>query len=947
MLARIFRTPGEPAQSLNDESGAATDDPLILSAPGDLPEALAAAVDTYGPDGAGVRPALLSTLQSYLKAGREAIKAEFLAGRIGGSICIRAQSDVADSLIRPLADLAVERLHPAAKATAQERFAIVAVGGYGRRELAPQSDIDLLFLLPAKRSERVIHAVETLLYLLWDLNLKVGHAVRTVDECIKAAKQDMTITTNLLEARHLWGDGALCDDLNRRYQREVLRGSGHAFVEAKLAERDSRHRKLGDSRYVLEPNIKEGKGGLRDLQTLFWIGRHLYQIGDIGELADKSVLTRHEARRFAKAHGQLWSLRCHLHYLTGRAEERLTFDVQKSMADRLGFTDRASGLGVERFMKFYFLIAKSVGDLTRVVCAALEAEARRKPRRPLRWIGFGPRQLEGFRLEGERLTVNAPDQFAQRPVDMIRLFRAAQRHDLDIHPAALKLITRSLGQVRTLRKDAEANRVFLEILTAKEDPEHALRWMSGAGVLGRFIHDFGRVVAQMQYDMYHVYTVDEHTLIALGILHKLETGELANEVRLATEVMPLIESRRALFVALFLHDIAKGRGGDHSELGARVARRLCPRLGLDEEETDSVEWLVRHHLLMSHTAFRRDIEDPLTVRTFVEKVESPERLRLLLLLTCADIRAVGPGRWNSWRASLLANLFYRAEELLSGGFSAQNWESRVRTARDKVRGALADWPAADIESFLARGYPGYWLSLDTETQLRHAALVREADQSDQPLVVDTRVDATTGVTEVTVVTEDHPGLFAQLAGALAAGGANIVEAKIFTLTDGLALDIFTVQDAATGEAITAGDKLARLSVTIERSLWGDVQPLKDLARKRTTYPTRARSMKVPPRVLVENEVSRTHTVIEVNARDRPGLLYDVTRTLTSLGLQISSAKISTYGLRAVDVFYVKDIFGLKITHTAKLRDIRRRLTDVLNDPDCVPKDSPVRLASGR
>jgi [protein-PII] uridylyltransferase len=947
MLARIFRTPGEPAQILEEDRPSEDPAPPTAAAPDRLAGRLAAAADEHGPDGAGLRPALLAVLQGHLEAGREAIKTEFLAGRISGSVCTRAQSDLADSLIRPLADLAAERLHPVAKPGAQDRFAIVSVGGYGRRELAPQSDIDLLFLLPAKRSERVIQAVETLLYILWDLQLKVGHAVRTVDECVKSAKGDMTIATNLLEARHLWGEAALSEELKRRYHKEVVRGASHAFVENKLAERDGRHRKLGDSRYVLEPNIKEGKGGLRDLQTLFWIGRFLYQIDDIAELADKGVLTRPEARRFAKAHGQLWSLRCHLHYLTGRAEERLTFDVQKAMADRLGFTDREGALGVERFMKFYFLIAKSVGDLTRVVCAALEAEARRKPRRPLRWIGRGPRLLEGFRLEGERVTVAAQDQFEKRPVDMIRLFRVAQRYDLDIHPAALKLIARSLGQVRTLRADPDANRTFLEILTARQDPEHALRWMSGSGVLGRFIHDFGRVVAQMQYDMYHVYTVDEHTLIALGILHRIESGELTEEMRLASELFPLIESRRALYVALFLHDIAKGRGGDHSELGARAARRLGPRLGLDDQETETVEWLVRNHLMMSHTAFRRDIEDPQTVRTFVEKVESPERLRLLLLLTCADIRAVGPGRWNGWRASLLANLYYRAEELMSGGFGAQNWEARVKAARDRVREALADWPEADVDSFVGRGYPGYWLSLDTETQARHAALVREADQSDEPLVVDTRVDTASATTEVTVVTEDHPGLFSQLSGALAAGGANIVEAKIFTLTDGLALDIFTVQDAATGEAIDSGDKLARISATIERSLWGDVQPLRELASKRAAYPTRARSMRVQPRVLVENEVSRTHTVIEVNARDRPGLLYDVTRTLTYLGLQISSAKIATYGLRAVDVFYVKDIFGLKITHAAKLHEIRRRLTDVLADPDCVPTDKPVRLASGR
>jgi len=930
----IFRTAAEPAARLPEppppEAAAV---PVAACEP--LAQRLTLLVHRHGADSAELRPSLLAALRESLGEGRAEIKRRFLAdGR--GMACVHAQSRLMDETIRALADVIVRQVLPADRPTAADRFAVVAVGGYGRSELAPFSDIDLLFLLPPKHLPRVEASIELMLYLLWDLGLKLGHAVRSVDECIRSARQDRTISTNLLEARFLWGEQTLFNELERRYQRDIVRGNSHGFVETKLTERDERHQKLGDSRYVLEPNIKEGKGGLRDLQTLFWIGKFLYQVDGIGGLVKHNVLTRQEARRFSQAEGRLWAIRCHLHYLANRPEERLTFDVQKAIAERLGYTDREGALGVERFMKHYFLIAKEVGDLTRIFCAALEAESKRKPRRGLRFFFRGQKTIEGFRLDGARLTVADETQFQERPVDMIRLFHVAQRQDLDIHPNALKLITRSRALIRGLRKDPDANRLFMEILTSDKDPEHTLRRMSGAGVLGAFIQDFGRVVAQMQYDMYHVYTVDEHTLFAIGILHRIETGQAAQELPLATEVMCRVVSRRALYVALLLHDIAKGRGGDHSELGAKLARRLGPRLGLDPEETETAEWLVLHHLLMSQIAFKRDIDDEKTVRDFVKTVESPERLRLLLVLTTADIRAVGPGRWNNWRGTLLGNLYRRALSMMSGGFDADAREARVRAAQEAVRARLPDWPAEETERFLALGYPPYWLSFDPDTHAYHARMIRTAAGADPMLHVETRTDRSRNVTEVTILAEDHPGLFSELAGALSVSGANILEARIFTLTNGMALDVFVVQDAAIGGAFDAGEKRARLAVTVERCLAGTVHPMRELAKKRSAYPSRTRVFRVEPRVLIENEVSRTHTVIEVNGRDRPGLLYDVTRALTGLNLQISSAMISTYGLRAVDVFYVKDVFGLKVTHETKLAEIHDRLLKALVDPDCHP-----------
>ncbi len=545
---------------------------------------LSAAVRAEG-SGTG-RVLLVAILRKALAAGRAEIRRRFEAGGTAAAV-MREQCFLMDQLIHALFDVVIGELYPLANPTAGEKLALVAVGGYGRGELAPCSDIDLLFLLPYKRTPHTEQVVEALLYVLWDLGLKIGHAVRSVEDCLRHAKSDLTVRTSLLELRFLRGDEELFGELKRRFDLEIARGTAAQFIEAKLAERDERHRREGDSRYKLEPNVKEGKGGLRDLHTLFWLAKYIYRIDDVAKLVDLGVLSPEESHRFARAQDFLWTVRCHLHYLTGRAEERLTFDLQTEIGRRMGYTDHAGSRGVERFMKHYFLIAKDVGDLTRIFCAILEADQRRRRRLPwVRW-GIGRRGLDGFVLDGERLTIPAEDFFAKDPVALIRLLHIAQRTGLDIHPRALRRVGQSLRLVDAkLRDDPEANRLFLDILTSPRDPESALRRMNEAGVLGRFIPDFGRVVAQMQYDMYHHYTVDEHTLFAIGILHKIESGQLKDEAPLSSSLIGTIASRRALYVAVLLHDIAKGRGGDHSVLGEKIALRLGPRFGLSAGDRD-------------------------------------------------------------------------------------------------------------------------------------------------------------------------------------------------------------------------------------------------------------------------------------------------------------------------------------------------------------------------
>ncbi len=886
------------------------------------------------------RSQVLAVFKEAYKAGHDEVRRRF-ESHGQGTEAVRENCFLIDQLVRIVHDYALGHEYPVGVATTGQIMGVVAVGGYGRGELSPKSDIDLLFLLPYKRTAHAEQVVEYMLYMLWDLGLTVGHSTRTVDECIRQAKADLTIRTALLEARWLWGDDALYDELKRRYRAEVVAGSMEEFVEAKLAERDSRHQKLGEARYVLEPNIKEGKGGLRDLHTLYWIAKYLYAITDVRELVALGVLSADAAGRFEKAQAFLWTVRCHLHYLTGREEDRLTFDMQPEIGRRMNYTDHGGTSGVERFMKHYYLIAKDVGDLTRIFCALLEEQHKRKPK--LRFPALRrSRKLEGFKLEGNRLDVVEEAQFEHQPLDMIRLFHTALAQDLDIHPRAMSLVTQSLKRIDgKLRQDAEANRLFVEMLCSPKDPEVALRHMNESGVLGRFIPDFGRVVAQMQYDMYHVFTVDEHTIQAVGILHRLESGQLAAEAPACTEVMKTLLSRRTLYLATFLHDIAKGRNADHSELGAEIVLKLGPRLGLSDEETETASWLVRHHLLMTRTAFKRDIDDAQTISDFVDVVQSPERLKLLLALTVADVRAVGPKVWNAWKAGLLRELYHRALDMMSGGIGVERREARVEAAQNALRAALAgQWPSEDIEAHLARGYPSYWVSFDTETHLRQAALVRDAESRQAPLTIDSRQDPANEVTEITLYTGDHPGLFAQIAGAMALSGVSIVDAKIITMTNGMALDTFTIHDMDGGPVSNAA-RLEKLRANLEQGLSGRLRLSREIAKRRDSVQSRTRVFKVPPRVLVDNKASAKHTVIEVNGRDRIGLLYDVTSAMTRLSLQISSAHVSTYGERVVDVFYVKDVFGLKVEHERKIRDIREALTAALQEPGiCDPAPAP-------
>lgn len=915
-----------------------------------LREALAPSVAAIckGERGHARRTAIVELFRSVLAEGREIARAR-LEARGSGLACARLISGLEDELIGAIYDYVVRYVYVVDNPTFAERLAIIAVGGYGRGTLAPGSDIDLQFLVPYKQTPWGESVIEAILYILWDLRQKVGHATRSVAECMRQARADMTIRTTLLEARFILGNAELFSEFRESFDREIARSDTREFVSAKLAERDARVMRAGASRYLVEPNVKEGKGGLRDLNTLFWIAKYVYRVREAKELVAAGLFTAAELSLFERCEEFLWRVRCHLHFATGRAEERLAFDVQTTIARRLGYHDRSGLSPVERFMKHYFLVAKEVGDLTAIVCAALE-EKQAKPR------AIFERFLQPFRrrrsrapqgdfiVDHDRISIVDADVFKRDPVNIIRLFWTADHHGLPLHPDALRAVTLSLRLIdANLRANKEANRLFLEILLSRNMTEITLRRMNETGVLGRFIPDFGKIVAMMQFNMYHHYTVDEHLLRVVGGLSDLEAGRMPEHQQLVDEILPTIVNRKVLYLGLLLHDIAKGRKEDHSLAGMEVARSLCPRLGFTPGETESVAWLVEHHLTMSSFAQSRDLSDRVTIENFAAIVQTMERLKMLFVLTVCDINAVGPGVLDAWKAQLLRVLYWETEVVLGGGHSAVDRKSRVAAAKAELRAALPEWSDEEFDAYAKRHYPAYWLKVDVARKLRHAELLREMNDASAPLATAVELDRTRGAVELTVVAPDNPRLLSIIAGGCAAGGANIVDAHIFTTADGLALDtIFFSRafDFDEDEMRRAG----RIAGLIARALRGEVVVSEELrARAKAHLPTDAFS--VAPEVVVDNSLSNVYTVIEVSGLDREGLLFELTNSISRLNLNIASAHIVTFGERAVDAFYVTDLTGAKIASPQRQATIKRQLLDVFRGPGAGGAKTPAAAAT--
>ena len=904
---------------------------------GDLRFELSALARAHRGHDTALRNEALALFKARMNDGRAYAQAAFESGQINGEKCSIYLSQLMDELLGALCDFTLIHVLRLANPTQAEKVGVVAVGGYGRGKLAPYSDIDLLFLLPYKKNASSEQFVEYVLYMLWDMGLKVGHATRTINDCVVQALDDMTIRTTMLEARHLWGEEALYSDFVTAFETKVMRGTSRAFVAAKLEERDARHVQSGRSRYLVEPNLKEGKGGMRDLNTLFWVAKYCYAVDDVEALVARGVLEKDELALFKRCERFLWSVRCHLHFMSNRGEERLSFDVQTELTRRMGVTPTKGLNAVERFMRQYFLVAKDIGDLTAIFCAALEEEQTKKSR-----LGRLPalfrreKNVHGFAINQGRLTPAKQNVFEADPVNLIRVFALADKYGLDIHPDTMRELTRSLHLIdRNLMQSPDANTLFLEILTSRKDPERALRRMNEAGVLGRFIPDFGRIVALMQFNMYHHYTADEHLLRAIGILSEIDRKLHLDDHALATQLMGSSINRRVIYLAMLLHDIAKGRPEDHSIAGARIARKLGPRLGFSVEEVELTAWLVEEHLVMSDVAQRRDLSDPKTVEDFVSFVQSMERLKHLFVLTVVDIQAVGPGVWNSWKSQLLRDLYFESEAILTGGGSMEKRSMRVDAARAALRELLKKEPVKQVDAYIQRHQDAYWLNFDLAMQRRHYDLLRQASAED--MVVDFYFDQLREVTAVTFISPDHPGLFARLTGACAVAGLNILDARITTTRDGMAVDTLYVRDPESDGPLSK-TRHDRLREIIRNVLLGKISAPDNFAPARV--PRRLNAFNVPARVLIDNDLSDYATVIEVSGLDRPGLLHALSRDLFNQNISITAARVATWGERAVDVFYVTDLLGYKIAGTAKLTKISNRLKAAIADPAASARPAP-------
>ncbi|MDR9393611.1 MAG: [protein-PII] uridylyltransferase [Roseovarius sp.] len=888
---------------------------------------IADAVAENASDQTALRGAVVSILGDELRRGRDAIAETLSRHPFAAHSATRSYCWLTDRVVLAAFETATRVMHPLPTPTDSERISVLAVGGYGRGEMAPQSDVDLLFLTPYKITPWAESVIESMLYMLWDLRLKVGHASRTIRDCLRLGREDFTIRTALLENRFLAGDPALSEDLNSQLWENLFKGSERAFIEAKLEERDARHKKQGGQRYMVEPNVKEGKGGLRDLQSLFWIAKYLHHVQDTAELVALGMFTEEEFDTFATAENFLWAVRCQLHLVTGRPNDQLTFDLQVEVAERMGYVDIAGRRAVEHFMQDYFRHATAVGDLTRIFLTKLEAAHVKSEPLLQRLFRRKKKLKQGYVEVHGRLAIEDETTFLDDKLNLLRIFGEGLRTGLFIHPDAMRLVTANLRLIdESVRSDPKARKLFLDLLLKHGNPERALRRMNELGVLSAFIPEFEPIVAMMQFNMYHSYTVDEHTIQCISQLARIERGELAEDLPIASSIFEEGLNRRVLYVALLLHDIGKGRPEDHSILGARIARRVAPRLGLKAKEVDTVEWLVRYHLLMSDMAQKRDIADPRTVRDFAKAVQTRERLDLLLMLTVCDIRGVGPGTWNNWKASLLRALYRQTRRAMEGGLEDLNREQRGSDAKRKLREALADWDPKAIKAETARHYPPYWQGLHVTAHVVFARLLHDLDEDE--IAIDLAIDEDRDATRACFALADHPGIFSRLAGALALVGANVVDARTYTSKDGFATAAFWIQDGD-GHPYEA-ERLPRLREMIHKTLRGEVVAAEAI-KSRDKIKKRERAFRVPTHITFDNEGSEIYTIIEVDTRDRPGLLYDLTRTLAASNVYINSAVIATYGEQVVDSFYVKDMFGLKFHSQAKQAALEKKLRKAITE----------------
>lgn len=889
---------------------------------------------------------VLALLKSQLAEAKAYTRKLFEHGRLDGLETARLLAMVHDEVVIALCKFTQHYVLGLEKNGSLVGLSICGVGGYGRGEMAPESDVDLLFLTKQKTiSEDEKDFTEYILYMLWDIGLKVGHATRTIEQCLSLAKEDQTILTSLLDVRHIYGDQALSEALYQKFRKMISRGKGRGYISVKLGERDERHSREGNSRYVIEPNIKEGKGGLRDLHVLYWLTRYLDRDGQITDpqrAADYTKLglfDERAAQRFRRAADFLWRTRHHLHWAAGRPTEQLSFDMQVKLAPKMGHAVEEVEVAVERFMREYFTNAREVGALTRIACAKLEAEnALRLPKSLDKFLPGSRRNLKNsdFFIDHGRLSFADPLTIRDKPSQILQLFETAGRRNIDIHPDAFTEIDFRRNLIdRDFRLNPEHSEIFQKTLLNAKAPYATLKTMNEAGVLGRYLSEFGGIVSRTQFNMHHAFTVDEHTLRLIDHYDDLAKGRLEEHIPVATKVAQGFgrTQRLTMMLACLLHDTGKGKGDQCIE-GAQLAHKACNRMGIPQEITDDVAWLVRRHLDMSETAQRRDISDPETIASFAALMGSKRRLDLLFVLTVSDIRSVGPGIWNDWKAALLRGLYIATERYLDG---REDLAPAAKAASRKEQ-LLERLPAADKEFIapITEALPDeYWLGFSMAKMIMHArffeTLLKAKHNPETDTATKTRVNPRRNVTELWVLTRNRTGLFRDLCRAMTSSGATIAGARLNTAENGLVMNVFYLL-GRDGEAFAAGSR-HRLDALRRAARLSAVGEVKGLSSPQVIKSRRAGAIPVRPRVRFPATTRDDINIIEVQGRDRPGLLNELAARLTEAGFDITSAHIEVVGAMAVDVFYVR---GVVLDDKVK-KTLRADLLDILRDPEAKPK----------
>jgi [protein-PII] uridylyltransferase len=890
---------------------------------------LAATTTLPAPD--GNVDGMASVARRYVEVVQAEVRARHEAGA-GGLAVVAAYTDAIDHLIRYLFENAA-RDATARNARLKERLTLVAQGGYGRGELNVQSDIDLLILYPWKVTPHIETVTENVLLAMIDARLSVGSALRNARECIRLAARDFKVKTALLDARYLCGDEALYAEFDAAMLSSVWSADQQKFIAEKLAENEERHARAGHSVYLLQPDLKEGQGGLRDLHTALWLAKARYRVRNVRELVALGVLRAQDVEALERALDFLWRVRNAMHLATGRHHDRLSFEMQDQLAPALGFGEGREG--VERFMREYYREATTVSNLSDRLVAHCRrsASAYRVAPAPVRSI------REGMRVRENELSVTGRQVFEDDPTTLVSVFAEAQRHDATLAPATAVLVSECAPLLEGVREAPETRQAFREVLGAKTRVFDTLTALHRLGVLRVLVPEFGHLECLVSHDPFHVYTVDHHSLVGVREIETLRSGALLEELPLLTGVARELAGIDLLVLSMLCHDIGKGRGGEHSERGSVLMDDVSRRLGLNEDEAATCKFLVANHLHMSHLAQRRDIRDDALVAEFCRTCGSVENLQQLFVLTYADMTAVAPGVWNEWRGGLVTELYMRALEFLERGrVTAEDRAARAARVRARTLRAAEAQEREGVQAFVDVMPDSYFLSTPEEVIGRHVALMRRyrarvPSDGRLALVTDVVTSAERGFSEYTICTTDRPGLFAMVSGALATHGLDVVGARITTSSDAVAFDAFRVRwdpsmDPACWERVetTLRGVLAG-SVDLERLVAQAIRPAL-FARKRRPIPTV---------VAVDNRVSEAYTVIDIESGDRVGLLFGITNCFYHLGLDIHLAKINTMDERVFDVFYVTDGEGRKVEDPAGIERIRTALLAGLEPQPTVPQ----------